>query len=85
MDSLIESVRVFSRGVIEQEHLPLPVRLQALDLGSNVIFEMEASKDEHGEIRFSNFESPGAGGAAPGPYAVRFIPNGSKSFLRNLP
>ena len=78
---LSRTFKKFSVDEIESRKLPLPVKVEFLDLGMNPIFEMEVRKNAEGDYVFAN-ERPILGTVArPGPYRAQFTPGDRRIFL----
>jgi len=83
-DVILLNLKVFSQSIIEKEELSLPVKIELLDLGMNLIFETDAEKTGEGTYVFSTVRY-GLNTAHPAPFRVRFTATGGRQFSRDFP
>lgn len=79
-------VKQFAVGVIETQKLPLPVKVELLDLGGNPMYEMVVtSKSAQSLWQFSGERVITGTLARPKPWSVRFAASGQRTFVLDFP
>jgi len=83
-NDVVGGVKKFSANVLANERPTTPVKVQILDVGMTPVYEMEATLNDSEAWIFS--DRPIAATIwKPGPYTVRFTPQGRAPFDRPLP
>lgn len=80
------AVKQFAVGVIEVQKLPLPVKVELLDLGLSPMYEMVVTgKSPESLWQFSGERLVPGTLAKPTPWSVQFTPAGQKAFVLDFP